>query len=256
MGSGDSAVLNLGERPARLAEMREYLGAMRELLSGGAASYRAKRLNMSWPGHDVPLYMAAEGPKTLELAGEIADGVIVNLGLDEPILHEAIDRIHVGASRADRDPAELDIWTLVRVNVCNDVAAGLDEIKMELASSAHHVFRFTLESKRVPDEMIAAIERVQRGYAPAAHEHRGGPNAALVEEPALLDYLARRFAVVGTPDTCAERLWEIANAGITNMLFTGFVRDRAGLIRALGEDVLSLLNERRDRRVPETAQQS
>jgi 5,10-methylenetetrahydromethanopterin reductase len=249
MGSGDSALLNLGERPARLAEMRDYLGAMRELLRGGTASYRGKRLNLSWPGHDVPLYVAAEGPKTLELAGEIADGVIVNLGLSESILHETIDRIHAGASKAKRDPAELDIWTVVRVNVCDDVAVGLDEIKMELASNAHHVFRFTLESKGVPDEMVAAIERVQRGYVPAAHEYIGGPNAALVEEPTLLDYLARRFAVVGTPDACVQRLREIASAGITNMLFTGFVRDRPRLIRALGEDVLPRLKmEARDRR--------
>jgi 5,10-methylenetetrahydromethanopterin reductase len=62
MGSGDSAVLNLGERPARLAEMREYLGAMRQLLTDGRGSYRGKEPNMSWPGHEIPLYMAAEGP--------------------------------------------------------------------------------------------------------------------------------------------------------------------------------------------------
>jgi 5,10-methylenetetrahydromethanopterin reductase len=211
------------------------------LLKGGATSYRGKRLNMSWAGHELPLYMAAEGPRTLELAGEIADGVIVNLGLSESILREAIDRIHAGASRAGRDPDSLDIWTLVRVNVCDDATAGLAEIKMELASNAHHVFRFTLEGKRVPDDLIAAIERVQREYVPAAHEHIGGPNAALVEEPALLEYLARRFAVVGPPEACAGRLREIAGAGITNMLFTGFVRDRARLIRTLGNDVLPLL---------------
>jgi 5,10-methylenetetrahydromethanopterin reductase len=242
MGSGDSAVLNLGERPARLAEMREYLGAVRDLLKRGAASYRGKPLNMSWAGHELPLYMAAEGPRTLELAGEIADGVIVNLGLDEPIVREAVDRIHAGASRAGRDPGTVNIWTLVRVNVCDDAAAGLDEIKMELASNAHHVFRFTTDGKRVPDHLIAAIERVQREYVPAAHEHIGGVNAALVEEPSLLDYLARRFAVVGPPDACAGRLREIADAGITNMLFTGFVRDRARLIATLGNEVLPLLD--------------
>jgi 5,10-methylenetetrahydromethanopterin reductase len=250
LSSGDSAVLNLGERPARMAEMREYLAAVRGLLDTGVAGYRGKQLHMSWPGHAIPLYMAAEGPKTLELAGEIADGVIVNLGLHESLIHDAVERIHAGAATAGRDPDELDIWTMVRVNVCDDVEAGLDEIKMELASSAHHVFRFTLEGKGVPADMVAAIERVQRGYRPGAHEQIGGPNAALVEERALLEYLSDRFAVLGTPEQCAARLRRVADAGIANVLFTGFVRDRTSLIRSLGEKVIPLLgpsHARRDR---------
>jgi 5,10-methylenetetrahydromethanopterin reductase len=247
LSSGDSAVLNLGERPARLAEMREYLTAVRDLLASGVASYRGKRLNMSWPEHPIPLYMAAEGPKTLELAGEVSDGVIVNLGLHEPLIREALERIHAGAARARRDPAELEVWTMARVNVCDDVEAGIDEIKMELASSAHHVFRFTLDGKRVPPEMVAAIERVQRGYQPRAHEHIDGPNAALVEEPPVLEYLADRFALVGPARHCADRLRAIEDAGIANVLFTGFVLDRPSLIRSLGEDVLPLVqHDRRD----------
>jgi alkanesulfonate monooxygenase SsuD/methylene tetrahydromethanopterin reductase-like flavin-dependent oxidoreductase (luciferase family) len=92
--------------------------------------------------------------------------------------------------------------------------------------------------------MAAAIERIQRDYQPAAHEHIGGANAALVEGPSLLEYLAHRFAVIGAPEVCAERLRKVADAGITNVLFTGFVHDRARLIRALGEDVLRWVNSR------------
>jgi 5,10-methylenetetrahydromethanopterin reductase len=242
MGSGDSAVLNLGERPARMAEMREYLDSMRALLTGGQAQYRGRPLNLSWPGHQIPLYLAAEGPKTLQLAGEVADGVIVNVGLGEALVREAVAHVHAGAKRVGRDPAEVEIWALARVNVCDDPAAGIDEIKMELASSAHHVFRFTLEGKHVPDEMVAAIERVQREYRPAAHEQLAGPNAALVEEPSLLSFLADRFAVVGTPGVCAEKVSAVVEAGIPNILFTGFVRDRERLLRALGEDVLPAVN--------------
>lgn len=242
IGSGDSAVLNLGERPARLAEMREYIESMRALLTGGAARYRGKTLNLSWPGHRIPLYLAAEGPKTLQLAGEVADGVIVNVGLHAPLVREAVAHVHAGARRAGRDPAEVELWALARVNVCDDVAWGIDEIKMELASSAHHVFRFTLEGKHVPSEMVAAIARVQREYQPAAHEELAGPNAALVEEPALLAFLADRFAIVGPPAVCAERVRTIVGAGIPNILFTGFVSDRERLLRALGNDVLPAVN--------------
>jgi len=240
VGSGDSAILNLGERPVTLGGLREYVEAVRALLARREADWRGRRARLTWPERPVPLYLAAEGPRTLELAGEVCDGVIVNLGVRPEDVRDAVARVHAGARRAGRDPAAIDLWLTVRVNVCADPAAGLDEIRMELASNAHHVFRFTFEGKRVPPELVEPIRRVQRGYEPRAHEQLGASaNAALLEaEPALFGYLADRFAVVGPPAACVQRLRAAAAAGIANFLFTGFVADRPRLIRALGEEVL------------------
>jgi alkanesulfonate monooxygenase SsuD/methylene tetrahydromethanopterin reductase-like flavin-dependent oxidoreductase (luciferase family) len=156
-------------------------------------------------------------------------------------VRDAVARVRAGARRAGRDPASVDLWTMVRANVTDDVAAGIDEIKMELASNAHHVFRFTLDGKHVPDALADAIRRVQRGYQPAAHEALGpSPNAALLDaEPALRAYLAERFGAVGPAKVVAERLRAVVDAGITGLLITGFVRERTRLIKALGDDVLS-----------------
>ena len=243
LGSGDSAILNLGERPTTLAGLRAYVGAVRGLFAGQDAEYAGRRIRLTWAERAVPIYLAAEGPRTLELAGEIADGVIVNLGLQPELVRDAVARVHAGARRAGRDPASIDLWTLVRVNVTDDVTTGLDEIKMELASSAHHVFRFTLEGKHVPAELADAIRRIQAAYQPAAHEQLGpSPNAALLDsEPALLRYLGERFAVVGPPAACAEKLRAVIASGVTGLLFTGFVPDRARLIRLLGEQILPRL---------------
>jgi 5,10-methylenetetrahydromethanopterin reductase len=243
VGSGDSALLNLGERPVTLAGLRAYVAAVRELFTRGETDYRGRRIRLTWPTRSVPIYLAAEGPKTLALAGEIADGVIVNVGLQPALITDAVARIHAGARAAGRDPATIDLWTMARVNVTDDVATGIAEIKMELASSAHHVFRFTLEGKQVPPELADAIRRVQRGYQPAAHEQLGpSPNAALLDgDPVLLRYLADRFAAVGPPAVCIEKLGAVAVAGITGVLFTAFVPERAKVIRALGDQVLPRL---------------
>jgi 5,10-methylenetetrahydromethanopterin reductase len=243
IGSGDSAVLNLAERPATLGELRAYVEAVRALQTVGQATWRGRPARLTWAHGAVPIYLSAEGPRTLELAGEIADGVIVNVGLEPALVRDAVARVHAGARRAGRDPAAIDLWTLVRANVTDDVAAGIDEIRMELASNAHHVFRFTLEGKRVPGALADAIRRVQRGYQPAAHEALGpSPNARLLDaEPALRAWLAERFAVVGPPAACAARLQAVVEAGIGGLLVTGFVAERARLIRALGEQVLPAL---------------
>ena len=243
IGSGDSAILNLAERPATLAEMRAYVGAVRTLQTKGEAEWRGRTARLTWATRAVPIYLSAEGPRTLELAGEIADGVIVNVGLEPGLVREAVAHVHAGARRAGRDPAAIDLWTLVRANVTDDVAAGIEEIRMELASNAHHVFRFTLEGKHVPGELVDAIRRVQKGYQPAAHEALGpSPNARLLDaEPVLRAYLAERFAAVGPAAVCAEKLRGVVEAGVGGLLVTGFVADRARLIRALGERVLPQL---------------
>lgn len=243
IGSGDSAILNLAERPSTLADLRAYIEAVRALHTKGETTWQGRVVRLTWVKRAIPIYLSAEGPRTLELAGEIADGVIVNVGLEPALVRDAVARVHAGARRAGRDPAAIDLWTLVRANVTDDVAAGIDEIKMELASNAHHVFRFTLEGKHVPGDLADAIRRVQKGYQPAAHEALGpSPNAALLDaEPMLRAYLAERFAAVGPPAVCAQKLRAVVEAGITGLLITGFVAERSRLIRALGEAVLPRL---------------
>jgi 5,10-methylenetetrahydromethanopterin reductase len=243
IGSGDSAILNLAERPATLADMRAYIAAVRALHTRRETEWRGRTARLTWAPRAVPIYLSAEGPRTLELAGEIADGVIVNVGLEPSLVRDAVAHVHAGARRAGRNPAAVDLWCMVRANVTDDVAAGIDEIRMELASNAHHVFRFTLEGKHVPGELADAIRRVQKGYQPAAHEALGpSPNAQLLDaEPALRAYLADRFAVVGPPAACAEKLRAVMDAGITGFLVTGFVAERTRLIHALGERVLPRL---------------
>jgi 5,10-methylenetetrahydromethanopterin reductase len=246
IGSGDSAILNLAERPATHADLRAYVDTVRALQTKGEAEWHGRPVRLTWAPRAVPIYLSAEGPRTLELAGEIADGVIVNVGLEASLVRDAVAHVHAGARRAGRDPSAVDLWTLVRANVTDDVAGGIDEIRMELASNAHHVFRFTLEGKHVPGGLADAIRRVQKGYRPAAHEALGpSPNARLLDaEPALRAYLADRFAAVGPAAVCAEKLRAVVEAGIDGLLVTGFVADRARLIRTLGEHVLPRLTTR------------
>jgi len=120
IGSGDSAILNLGLRPARLAELQEYIEALRAILSGDSYDYKGRSIHVQWSEKPVPIIMSAEGPKTLAMAGGIADAVQqavagiqgiageVHLG-DEGLGPGGEDReVHVGrphpVSRRRREP--------------------------------------------------------------------------------------------------------------------------------------------------------
>lgn len=242
IATGDSAIYNINERPRGLKGMREYILAVRDLLSGRPTEYGGRDIHTRWiagqADNPVPIYIAAEGPKTLELAGEIADGVICGMGLSPDVARLTLDHLAIGAERGGRSLDDLDIWALARVNVGADRDALINEIRMELASMAHHAFRFTLEGKLVPPELADAIRKVQQGYQPAHHEDLGeSPNAGLMDDPELLAYMTDRFAVVGTAEDCARRIQEIRASGFHQLLFTGFVDARADLIRTLGRAV-------------------
>ncbi|MEM9354671.1 MAG: LLM class flavin-dependent oxidoreductase [Pseudomonadota bacterium] len=244
IATGDSAIYNLNERPRGLRGLREYITSLRSLLSGQSTNFGGKDIHTKWVAGQsdspVPVYIAAEGPKTLELAGEIADGVICGLGLSPDVLALQLRHLEIGAKRAGRTIDDLDIWALARVNVGANKPKLVNEIRMELASTAHHAFRFTLEGKLVPQEFEDAIRAVQQRYQPAHHEDLGeSPNAALLQDKDLLDYMTNRFAIVGTADECVSQIQAVRAAGFHQLLFTGFVDDRTELIRTLGQSVFS-----------------
>ena len=242
IATGDSAIYNLSERPRGLKGLREYVLALKALLRGDGTEFAGRDIHTKWvaeQAHDpVPIYVAAEGPKTLELAGEVADGVICGMGLSPDVAKLTLEHLAIGAERARRSLDDIDIWALARVNVGADRQALVNEIRMELASTAHHAFRFTQEGKLVPPEFADAIHRVQASYRPTHHEELGeSPNAGLMDDPDLLAYMVDRFAVVGTADECVERIQAIRGAGFHQFLFTGFVEDRAALLETLGQSV-------------------
>jgi 5,10-methylenetetrahydromethanopterin reductase len=86
IGSGDSAAYNIGLKAVSLAELREYALAIRSLLTTGRADYHGTTARFTWSRVPVPLFLAASGPKTLRLAGQIADGAVIRTGLTPEIV--------------------------------------------------------------------------------------------------------------------------------------------------------------------------
>lgn len=245
MGSGDSSVQTIGERPARLAELEEHVSIHRALTRGQPTEYDGETLSLEWVADGdrtptIPVFLGAEGPKTLELAGRVADGVFIGTGLFPDLIEESVERVLAGAEAAGRDPDEIEMWVLAKANVDETTDVAVDEIKMALAASANHAFRFTLEGKRVPEEYKEPIRRLQSEYVPHEHEELGQTrNRELVEELGLTEYLSDRFAVAGTPADCREKLAEIDSVPeIDGVLLTAYTDDRERFISTFGREIL------------------
>jgi 5,10-methylenetetrahydromethanopterin reductase len=231
LGSGDSAAFNIGVRPASLAELREYAETIRSLLTTGSATYHGNRATLTWKRAAVPLYLAASGPKTLRLAGQIADGVVVRTGISPEIVRDSIAQVRAGAHEAGRDPATIDMWWWPDVNVAASYREGVEEIKMSLAAAGNHLSRFTTEGKHIPPDLLEKVKILGQRYAFSSHTLPGSPNNRLIEDLGLVDYLADRFAAVGTPAECIKKLEVAAEAGARQFWMSVHFDDKERFLR-------------------------
>jgi 5,10-methylenetetrahydromethanopterin reductase len=225
IGSGDSAIFTIGAPPATLAGLEESIVTLGRLTSGAAIDRAGRRWQVHRSARRVPVYLAAEGPRTLELAGRLADGVIVGLGLTPEVIRLSLAAIERGARAAGRTLDDVDIWWFAKTNVADTRAQAVNPIRMALAASANHAFRFTLERKGVPADLHEKIRALQREYDAHRHEIADAGNADLTDRWGLTEFLADRFAIAGTPDDCVAQIRRAMSAGARQFVITGFVPD-------------------------------
>jgi len=128
--SGGRLILGIGAGDAgTLAELRQTVETVRALLSGAAIERRVERARLSLdPGAPVPIWIAALGPNAMRLAGEVADGALLNWCPPERVAF-ARARVAEGASAAGRDPADVVVAVYVRAWVGEDEAAAVPVLR-------------------------------------------------------------------------------------------------------------------------------
>ncbi len=124
-GVGDTAVRLAGLRPARVAELEASTRLVRALLAGEAVEVGAARPARLPHPRPVPVWIAAGGPRTLQMAGGVADGVLVRVGTHPANLTRAADAIRRGAAAAGRDPTGVRVGAVFHTVLVDDLTAAL-----------------------------------------------------------------------------------------------------------------------------------
>ncbi len=113
IGLGDSSVETMGLKPSTLANFEKSLEQMRELFAGKEAQLPSGKIHLLHPCKGkVPIYIAASGPKMLELSGRIADGIIVLVGVADEYIAHAKEKIAAGAKAAGRKLEDINLRAL------------------------------------------------------------------------------------------------------------------------------------------------
>ena len=165
----------------------EFTVCLRALMRGERVLYQGTELKITWGKADIPIYIAGHGPKTLELAGQYADGIVVGTGVGADVVRDAYRRIAAGAARSGRKLEDLDVWWGLSAHVGNSREEALSVIRMMLAAKANHLARFPEQDKQVPPRYREILDSIHKGYNYLEHQKPGEKttNAKLVRESSL-----------------------------------------------------------------------
>jgi 5,10-methylenetetrahydromethanopterin reductase len=200
--------------------LREAVQISQLLTRGETASYQGEVFSLGatqldfTPVRPVPVYLAARGPKILQLAGEVADGAILG-GFAQPDgLRYAMDMVDRGIERAGRDPGDVDVMSWLYVSVDDDPAAARTAVsKMVLAS--------LITSRPILDRIGIELPSALRDRLDAQGWRY--PRETPEEAAALLpDHIVDAFALHGTPAQVRKRLDVIRDCGIDHVAFVLF----------------------------------
>ncbi len=216
LGAGGSATAALGVTRVHPAwALREAVQIIAGLTAGERVDVRGRVFTYSGrldfvPPRRVPVYVAARGPRSLEVAGEVADGVIVGGLVGERGLRYCLDAVARGARRAGRSPDAV-------ARVAWVYAAAADRPEEARRAVARTVALSLVASHPVLDRLGLRLPEALRDYL---DRHRWRLRPDVIQEAAgLLDGpVFEEFAVAGAPDSCAAALTRLAASGVDEIV--------------------------------------
>jgi len=121
VGPGYLAVINIGQPKASLETMREAILSIRQLLRGEGVIYNGFETRLrNVSERPTPVYMTASGPRMMELAGEVADGALMLVGLHPQAIAVARRKLEIGAQKAGRDLRDFHTIFIIPMTVDED----------------------------------------------------------------------------------------------------------------------------------------
>ena len=211
IGRGDSAVRVTNGKPTTLATLRESIDVIRELSNGREIDYNGSKIKFEWASKSkCEVWVAAYGPKALQLTGEVGDGFILQLA-DIDIAAWTIDAVRKAARDAGRDPKSVKICVAAPAYVGDDLAHMREQCRWFGGMVGNHVADIVSrygDSSSVPAALTDYIKGRQ-GYDYKQHGQAGNTHTTFVPD-AIVD----RFCILGKVDEHLKRLNELQEIGV------------------------------------------
>ncbi|MBI3078031.1 MAG: LLM class flavin-dependent oxidoreductase [Deltaproteobacteria bacterium] len=210
----------------------DYQGEVFTMVESDHHSEWKTSLNFIPPRVELPIYFGVGGPKLLELAGRLADGVILTNPCTLRYLEHALVHVRRGAEAAGRSLSELTICGFQTFAVAERTEQAKEAVKEMLAAYVAHV-----GGKH--GEALGISEQEFRSFDDALHKQ--GVKAAV---KLVTDELIERLAITGTPEECVRKLTPFIRAGLNvPIAFHTPGPDRRRAFELIGREIVPALQK-------------
>jgi 5,10-methylenetetrahydromethanopterin reductase len=230
VGVGGSAVHTVGLPEDRVGEFRQKLEVMKTLVRGAPATTNGVEARGKIAAPPVPVYVASSSPLMLQLAGEMADGVILNVGVAPELVQEALKHVERGARRAGRDLSALDIAVFAGSAISAESSRAIEETRSWAATTARRVAKWVSSGD---DEMRSAGAAILAQYDWSEHITVGAAHARRVS-----DAMARSFVFAGTVDEVAQSIKRLEACGVTQVIALPMGSRIEATLEAFGREII------------------
>jgi len=210
IGRGDSSRRVLGKKPVGAGDLERAVKTFRELTAAHEIEYDGQPTRISWATGSPPVWIAGYGPKVLDLAGRVGDGVILQFA-DPDLIAWCLGFVKKGAEAAGRDFRKIEVMAAAPVWVSDDLKVARDRVRWFPALVSNHVV--DLISRYKPEDLPPALTSFVRnrgGYDYQQHCEVESSNSKFVT-----DEVVDRFCLVGPAAAHREKLRKLAGVGVT-----------------------------------------
>jgi len=235
LGRGDSSRRVLGKKPNTLARMVDFTQTVKSLVRGDPAGYDDTQTQLPWPeGYDLPIWVAAYGPKALQTAGEIGDGLVIQLG--EPLLVKWFSEQALRAGQqAGRDMSQFGIMAAAPVWV-GEMEKAREQTRWFPAMVGNHVAdivqKYGSASAEVPQSLTDYIEG-RRGYDYAEHADKDAEHLDFIT-----DDITDSFSLLGDVDAQIAKLQQLKDVGVTQFNIYLMCGEEERMVDAYGSHII------------------
>ncbi|MDW3212685.1 MAG: LLM class flavin-dependent oxidoreductase [Ilumatobacteraceae bacterium] len=229
IGAGDRPLVALGRSPAKLTTLESSIAAIRRLAAGEHVDvdtevFSLVDAHLRFPAQaDIPVYISATGPRTLELSGRIADGVILLCGLEPRVVRWAIEHIDRGATQAGRPRPKIAVF-----------AYGIiDEDEQAAIAGARTIAAWFPQTSPQYCDLVGLDPAIRDAVR---ESYTGGEFQEAAAAAALLpDDFVQQMALAGGRERATAQLRSLAEVGVDSINVFPLGDDRMATIEAFCE---------------------
>ena len=243
VGTGNTAMRTMGQKPATIKAFAEYIRVVRALIRGEEADYtldgvthpiRMQNLELRYVDleHDIPIHVGGFGPRAQALAGELGDGLISGIPRGGTI-PQALANAKKGADKAGRTLDNFEMTVLANLVMLEpgetlDSQRVVAECGSSIMANVHYLVDWVRETGNAPPNYVMPIWDEYMAFhqsrdADRAHQQLHASHYSYLdpdEARFVTPEMIRTFCIAGQPDEIIERLHELEAEGLNAINFS------------------------------------